>query len=168
MDVEVLSDGAATLATGEFGARFGELMLGELRLPAELDAFATSDLPAFLSTPNDALAFILGQGGQKGEEALTYLGGEVEVRLVENPDRGSVCMNALHDGDTVKHGSRCPIPLGKHQHVALAEGADGALQLRPALHVLARGLLGKDGFTRSSCQRPELVVEVLVSLAVQN
>ena len=99
---------------------------------------------------------------QEGEEALADRRGEVQVRFVEDFDGGAAAMDALHDGDAVKHGASRAIPFGKDQDVACAKPVDRSLEFWPTFNVLARCFLRVDLGAAGGAQRAELAIEVLV------
>ena len=77
MHVKVPGDRSGTLAGIEPLASLLLLMVVELRLPAELGALGSRSLPAGVGASHDAMAFVLRQRTQEGDEASADWRGEV-------------------------------------------------------------------------------------------
>jgi hypothetical protein len=76
---EVLGYGATRFPGCQAFSRFLLLMVGQLGLAPHVDTALARLDAALVGAPKDAVAFVLGQGGEEGKDAAIDGLGEVEV-----------------------------------------------------------------------------------------
>ena len=108
----------------------------ELRISTEPSPTRSGGPPAVMSTLHDALAFILCQRAQEGDEAPANWCSEVQVRFIQDLQKGSASVDALDDRHAVEHAPRGAVPLRDNQNAARPQRIDRLFELRPVLRVL--------------------------------
>lgn len=97
------SDRAARIALGHALAGLGLLVIGELGLTTHMLASGLSSLPAALSASQDAIALILGQGTQEGQQAPVDWLREIQVAPIEHLDECPSAVHTIDDRNAIGH-----------------------------------------------------------------
>ena len=162
MHAEVAPNGSCTVTSHQSAASLLALVLAQLWLPTESRPAPARRRPAFIGTPDNALALILGHRGQKCDKSPANGRRQIEIAPVQDFDQCATRMHALHNGNAVKHGAGGAIPLGQHENITFAELVYCLFELWPLFDILGAGLLPEDFRAPLSPQCGDLAIQMLV------
>ena len=123
------------------------------------DTPSSGGLPAVVGPLHDALTLVLGHGAEGGNETTADRRSEIELRPVENLQKGATRVDALYDVHAVEHAGSGAVPLCKHQDVTLAKRIDGLLKLQAVLDVSTTRLFPEDFLAMFRAQRRDLPID---------
>lgn len=162
MHTQCASDSAIGMAFLHQVEGMFPLVSGEFGFGAKADTACTGGFTASCGAFNDAVAFVFSQRRQECEKPAPNWRGEIQPRLVERLDCRFAYRDLPDDLNTVHHGARGPVPLGKDQCVAGIEGCNGFGKFGAIAGAATGRLFGEDAMAAGLRQRRDLPIKVLL------